>query len=422
MPYSKPSALMDAQNPVWRILGQRYADLRNEKGYSLRGIARSLNVSPSLISNIENDKTVANVETLLSMYEAIGQTLWIDSAMLESFDQKLKQFTYAVYLRDEALQKSLIADIEPFEEHLTHSLLYVDFILYRGIHDIFYAQKEPSAEYQDLFSYYDALTTDQRDMLNALTGHEAFMHENYALAKSKFELIIQDSTHPIYLASAHTYLAQIHGKRFNLHRVIQHAREASRLNSHNNHLVGKIEMDILQLKALIELRQLNEAQVMLENLEYLTRHTMAEFQPQLRHFRAYIFYSKGLFHEALSMLEEVRLNSLFSAMMKVYMLEKLGRLEEAIQALKEARLFFQDDHKKHIIEAISFYQRSLEQYYMQDEDEEVIEHFLLNPSEYEHIDVVFVLFKLSSQYAYQNQRLELLKRLNDAMLRYFHYR
>lgn len=422
MPYSKPYAMIDAYNPVWRILGQRYADLRNEKGYSLRGIGRSLNVSPSLISNIENGKTVANVETLSSMYEAIGQTLWLDQTTLERFDQKLKQFIYAVYLRDEALQKSLIAEIEPFEEQLTHSLLYVDFVLYRGIHDIFYAQRESSAEYQALFSYYDALSSDQRDMLNALTGHEAFTKENYALAKSRFELIVQDSAHPVFLASAHTYLAQIHGKRFNLHRVIQHAREASRLNSHNNHLVGKIEMDILQLKTLIELRQLNEAQVMLENLDYLTRHTMIEFQPSLKHFKAYILYCKGHYHEALSWLEEVTLNSLFSALMKVHMLERLKRFSEAHKALEEARLFFQDHLEKHIIEAVSFYQRSLNQSYIQDLDERVIEHFLLNPASYEHIDVVLFMFKLSSQYAFENQRLMLLKRLNDAMFQYFHYR
>lgn len=56
-------------------IGERLRDARQRQGLSLRGLAKSLGVSPSLISQVETGKTQPSVSTLYAIVTELGVSL-----------------------------------------------------------------------------------------------------------------------------------------------------------------------------------------------------------------------------------------------------------------------------------------------------------------------------------------------------------
>ncbi|HEY5905987.1 MAG TPA: helix-turn-helix domain-containing protein [Actinomycetota bacterium] len=56
-------------------IGERLRDARQRQGLSLRGLAKSLGVSPSLISQVETGKTQPSVSTLYAIVSELGISL-----------------------------------------------------------------------------------------------------------------------------------------------------------------------------------------------------------------------------------------------------------------------------------------------------------------------------------------------------------
>ena len=63
----KPRSDAPASGKVSKDLGARLRDAREQKGFTVRGLARYLGVSPSLISQIERGRVIPSVGTLYSM-------------------------------------------------------------------------------------------------------------------------------------------------------------------------------------------------------------------------------------------------------------------------------------------------------------------------------------------------------------------
>jgi transcriptional regulator with XRE-family HTH domain len=64
-----------AELPAHSQIGERLRAARQEKGMTLRGIARLVGVSPSLISQIERDKVNPSVSTLWALVSTLGVTM-----------------------------------------------------------------------------------------------------------------------------------------------------------------------------------------------------------------------------------------------------------------------------------------------------------------------------------------------------------
>ncbi len=274
MPYNHEQFLKVAFNQpqTWWILGRRFGRLREAKGFSLRGISRSVNLSPSLVSAIENGKSTPHTDTLAALYEAIKHPLTLDHTWLSDAAIKLNQYIRALYDENDGQIKQSREAIKPLEARLADSPLYVDYVIFCGILDVVDHRKDLSSEFHSLYEYFEDLSSDQRDLLNATVGYDAFQKGSYVLAESRFESVLNHHVNSLMDSLAHSHLAMIKAKRFNYYSALKHAKEASRFHAQNNNLKRKIEMDFLQLKLLIELRQLDEATSLYENLSYLLVH------------------------------------------------------------------------------------------------------------------------------------------------------
>ena len=414
MPYNHEQFLKVAFNQpqTWRILGRRFGHLREAKGFSLRGISRSVNLSPSLVSAIENGKSTPHTDTLAALYEAIKHPLTLDHTWLSDATIRLNQYIRALYdENDEQIKQSREA-IKPLEARLVDSPLYVDYVIFCGIVDVVDHRKDLSSEFHSLYDYFEDLSSDQRDLLNATVGYDAFQKGNYVLAESRFESVLNHHVNSLMDSLAHSHLAMIKAKRFNYYRALKHAKEASRFHAQNNNLKRKIDMDFLQLKLLIELRQLQEAMSLYENLSYLLVHYLQDYQERLNFYRIYLAYVNENFKEAFDLIHqtEAATKDIRMTFLKAHLLNLTGNKKEAIELLKQALNVRRV--KTDFVLAMTFYYQSLTRTYDHQMVEPFIHELLKNPERFEYLDFIQFLFSLALDYTHLNDRMNLMKAIS----------
>lgn len=418
MPYKDTSQKVHYQQPqTWRILGRRFGLLREQKGFSLRGISRSLNISPSLISAIENGKTTAHTDTLSALYKAIGHPLTLDDSWLSEASAKLDYYIQMLYEENDPDIKKSLEAIVPYQSTLADSPLYVDYTLFLGIVELVDHQKPLSSEVMALYDYYEDLSLNQRDLLNVTAGYEAFLNGNYTFAQSHFESVLNHHINTLLDSLAHSHLAMIMEKRFRFYDAIKHAQEASRFHAQNNNLKRKIEMDFLQLKCLIQIRQLDEAQRLYDNLSYLLTHYLKDYQKTLLFHQCYLAFVKKNYTEALTLLSNEKNLPLQFVLFKSHLLVLTEQKDEALKLIKKSLMSRRAENE--ILQVSKFYYQSLTTHYEHEETERFIHEFIKNPNRFEYLELIQELFKMAIEYAHRFDRINLIKAISNKVLEFY---
>jgi len=119
-------------------LGQRLRKVRESKKITLRGLARTIGVTPSLLSQIENGKVSPSLSTLRKILDALGETLF-------SIFQDNEKIENMYVIRKDERKKIIVSKALHYEVLTTKNDSITMFIVYlepgEGSGEDFYVHK-----------------------------------------------------------------------------------------------------------------------------------------------------------------------------------------------------------------------------------------------------------------------------------------
>lgn len=323
-----------------RMLGKRFKSLRKDKGYSLRGVARSLRLSHALISDIETAKVTPNIETLTMLYEEVDIRLITERETLERFYDNINLLHEAVYRKQHAHVEDIFMRIQAEKEDYLNSVLYIDYLLM--------LETYASAIKKDFLGKYlrsieaDYLLLDERQRLvfNLLMGYNHMNTNNIDDALFYFNRNLELYGEKKVYALTLSFLARIYDSRFNVHNALEFGLKASKHHAEFANLSRKIESDLRVVKNLVDANRFDEADVLLENLQITIRPEspgMLAFFNQLYFMRAYRYFGASMYEASMTALKKIPPYALpYYHFYEGYLFWCLGKYAEAIKSFKKA--------------------------------------------------------------------------------------
>ncbi len=290
-----------------KVLGKLFKKHREQTGYSIRGVSRSINISHAVISDIENCKIHPNEDTLKDLYRAIDIHLCIDEKLLKECQYLINDLNEAIYFWETKKIEALFKTLASHEHKLLYSPLRIEYLLTRKMVDVMYYELY---DYKD-FSIFDDdlkyMSKNQQATLYFIKGINAFYNKSYEIAIDYFaknaKHFKEDKTYTLSIY----YLSFAYHKIFRSYEALHYADIAEDLLTKQSNLKLKIEIDFLKAQKYIDQGYIDEAKRILDSLE-----TAMEFQNELsdmskrfRSFKIYLLYSEKKYETLLSELKNV---------------------------------------------------------------------------------------------------------------------
>ncbi|MFH5880962.1 hypothetical protein [Liberiplasma polymorphum] len=320
-----------------KILGQVFKFERMKKGYSLRGIARSENVAPTLVSEIETGKIFPNVETLERLFSHVDINLITDLDFLTDKYEQLELYNEAMYYGDRVRMNDIFKLLYQKHHELFYSLIYIDYMFSYITYQSSYNGNYSLEEIDKLEVFYDYFSEQQKQRFNLIKGVNLFKTNQVAEAVRYLEanqfLHGNQKAYAINLS----YLAFSYERQFRIHNCILQASRASRLHGEHANLRRKLAADLVLVKNLTEVGRFDEAVSTLNNLELSIQHDDMDtkhFFNHLRFLRSYTYYRQKKYEQALKELDLYEISDLYFHFYKANILNRLNRNDEAVSVLK----------------------------------------------------------------------------------------
>lgn len=395
-----------------KILSQRFRDIRTHNDYSLRGISRSENIAHTVISDIENGKIYPNVETLKSLYARVNIDLLIDEVILASYKELFETIKDSVYYLETDMVINLMKKVHKDATKLTHSLLYVDFILVCSLYDIVVKSKPQSSYLDKLESCYEFLSDRQKIEMNLLKGMINHKRHAFKEAAMYYERNLSLKGHKKALAMTYSHLSHLYKQTYHTYNTIEYGKIASRLHSEEANLYEKLRTDCLIANEMINIGRFTDARHVLNTVSVTVdqKNGKLEFIHRYLHFLwSYWYYKQEDYEAAYKYLMVDTSNEPSYYYYQANILEKMNKTNEAINVLDKASqntYVLNDALYKHLI---PLYKYDLENAYDQPgfikalqgslDNEHIIEDYII----YKHIHEIALRY-----YGYHNQRDEAL--------------
>lgn len=290
-----------------KIIGKKFKQYRVQKGYSLRGIARSENITPTLISEIETGKIYPNVETIESLYNQVNIVLNTNMTYLADMKEHIELFNEAIYYQDKPKMLEQYAIIEKEQHILKHSLIFIDYYLAYFTYQNTVHKNYNLTEIIELEEFYDYFSEEQKQKFNLVKGVNLYKSDRIKDAINYLERNIYIYSNERSYAITISYLAFAYEKTFRIHNAIHYAKMASDIHGEYANLQRKIATDLVYIKNLVEANRFHDAIQTLNNLEitlnFDNHNQNVEFINKSHFLRSYILYRKGQFQEALDVIK-----------------------------------------------------------------------------------------------------------------------
>lgn len=105
-------------------LGKRIRNIRKSKGITLRDLAKMVDVTPSLLSQIENGKVSPSLSTLKKVLDSLGETLF--SIFQDRREEKEAMFV----VRKDKRKKVVVSESLHYEILTTKNDSFIMFLVY----------------------------------------------------------------------------------------------------------------------------------------------------------------------------------------------------------------------------------------------------------------------------------------------------
>jgi len=105
-------------------LGKRIRNIRKSKGITLRNLAKMVDVTPSLLSQIENGKVSPSLSTLKKILDALGETLF------SIFQDREEKEEAMFVVRKNERKKVIVSEALHYEILTTKNDSFIMFLVY----------------------------------------------------------------------------------------------------------------------------------------------------------------------------------------------------------------------------------------------------------------------------------------------------
>jgi transcriptional regulator with XRE-family HTH domain len=384
-----------------KIIGKKFKQVRVQKGYSLRGIARSENITPTLISEIETGKIYPNVETIERLYSHVDIKLNTNMTYLAEMKEHIELYNEAVYYQDKNKIKEQYDLIEKEANNLKHSLIFIDYYLCYLSYKSAVLGDYSLNEVIELEEFYDYFSEDQKLKFNLIKGVNL-----YKSGRIKDAIHYLDRNRYIYsnervYAVTITYLAFASERLFNIHNTIHYAKIASDIHGEYANLQRKIATDLVYIKNLIEANRFSDANQTLNNLEitlnFDNHNQNPNFINQSHFLKSYLLYRQKRYQEALEVINTYDVNtSIFIDYYKARIFMRLNQKDQAIQTL-EASLHNENPHFLYG-RLNRLYLYCIREEYDNKDYERLINELLENPINLEDFNIYRFVVSLANDY------------------------
>lgn len=287
------------------ILGRWFSLERKQRGYSTRGLSRASNITPSLISDIENQKVRPHIETLQQLYAQLNLSFITEIDRLAAIQENILSLYYAIYDQNIDTVKTFYTGIKAQSEVLRYSPITIDILIIEGlIPTLLHDQIIPPAFYA-LKNHLPYLSIIQKERFFISLGYQQFKEAQYDDALDSFMQAISFNREGRGYTASLEMIAAIYSKKFKPLLAIEYASRASKLNAKWSNIIRKIQSDFIQIKGYIETNQFAHAETLIRNLSYVLVESDQRQWYELRAFEAYLAYKKGLHHEAIQKIESI---------------------------------------------------------------------------------------------------------------------
>lgn len=401
-----------------KILGQLFYEKRMEKGYSLRGLAQSANVSASMISDLENGKPMSNIDMLNYLFKALDLDLLIDEQTLKKAKEIIEDFYNAIYYKSIEQIEKTYDQIKNNMQTLKLSLLFVEVTLVEETYLSAYQKEKVSDALSEHELWYPNLSKMQKQRYNLIRGINEYqsgrIDEALYYLHRNLSLNMNEKTHGITLS----YLAEVLGRSYKMHSAIELGKIATSIHTKANNIPRKIHTDLMLIKNYIEIGSFKNAEEILNNMKYVHQYNGddQEVFDRLNTLEAYLLFRKEEFEASLLYLTKVKTQSpqVFYNLGNVYY--HLGNKEKATYFLKK-------NIKAEVYEeSLVYYSASyLFLYYIgetveKNYVEQSIEYLLRNKQQLQHFHFLTFIQKMIGKYFYKNEQLKDLYELFNEFL------
>ncbi len=411
----------DSRKKNLKMFGKIFRMQRIKKGYSLRGIARSVNMAHTIISDIENGKIYPNIETLRLIFKHVDVDFLIDENEISVIRNDIDTFNEAVYFREIAFSKSIYDKYKNQYDRLFYSLVCIDFVLMGIVYEAVYEKKYDQEALEQIGAYIDYFSISQKQKYNLIKGHNLFHKLHITEAKEHLLKNLEYQVNPKAAAMSASLLALCSKRLFYAYDAIDYGKRASQLHGEQASLYRKLEADANVINVLIDINRFSEAQRMLNTLTMTIDPTDEEthnIQRYLHFLQSYLFFRQNKHEKAFAILSDHYINVPSYHFYKAEILIAMERTKEAIQVLKKSLSIktVQEDLVYFHLNSILLFKLSGD--YDPDLFEQYASKLLKNLHKIEDFPVFKYIFSIIIEF-YQKQRK--YQKALDSALKYFNY-
>jgi len=395
-----------------KVLGKLFKKHREQTGYSIRGVSRSINISHAVISDIENCKIHPNQDTLKDLYKAIDINLCTDEALLKKCQYLINDLNEAVYFWEKEKIETLFKQLNAYEKKLLYSPLRIEYLLIRKLVDVMYYKFYDYKNFSIFDDDLNYMSKRQQATLYFIKGVNAFYNKKYDIAIDYFLKNVKHFEEDKTYTFSVYYLSFAYHRIFKSYEALHYADIAGELLTKQSNLKLKIEIDLLKAQKYIDQGYIEPAKSILYSLE-----NAMEFQKELtdmtnrfRLFKIYLLYSEKNYDALLNELNEVKSlppsHLLFKAITG-YKLQDESIIKEALNEL----IHIEKDNQYVIVGKLFAYVQGLE--ISKKEIYRIIDDILAFPYRFVSVHLFHMTFDLIFDiFLQKNEQSRLIKALN----------
>lgn len=324
----------------YRALGQvvRYQRLKNK--YSLRELGSLSNISHTLISNIEKGRVISHPDTLKELLLVLGINFNSDNSLIDDFkvlyDQAFNLMFEFEYTKAKVVMDKIIANDNIYMNSIvTSDYLGIKF-LYLALTDQVYGENVEM--FDTAHKIYEYLGDNQKQIFNLTYGVYKFnyglfgeAYEYFKKAKSvgsaSFDMLIDN------------YIVKTYVKMYRFMDAI----------TLSDQLIGRLEKDLLYLRALevrltivyayVIVQKIESALESLDKIYRLTASYRALYiKSECDMLYSVIYFKKGNYELAHQKIQLVVTNDLFVIYLKLKLAYVFDDTEKVLQYYEEFKV------------------------------------------------------------------------------------
>ncbi|MGM0435535.1 MAG: helix-turn-helix domain-containing protein [Bacillota bacterium] len=319
-----------------KCLGKNFRDHRKESGYSIRDVARTANISHTIVFDIEQGKMTPNPVTLAELYDVLGIPFYDDPDVLWPLRDVITEFFQAFHHKEFEKADMFYDSLKKGEKYLTHSALKPHYLFAKTMYHLEFKAEDATKYIEELEHFKEFFIPIQVQSFNLLKGINAFNNNRLNAAftlLSKAEKM--DEFHDLTVLARY-YLAFTADKLFKKELSLYYAFVVSEHYSENNNFKRKIDIDFLQAKNMIELGNYKEASDYLNSIHYaiVNFKSMESDREWLTVLHTYLSFMEKDYGKAMEYINQVNNHYLLvKYMIRALIYTKMDDMEKTRESL-----------------------------------------------------------------------------------------